>query len=128
MELSDQPRAREKVQSPSSPMIQATQSPLPDPASRLRPHPTANTNRPRRSRPLEHYRQTDSRRQRRPKPCRQHPQDPNQTPRPKCHNHPARLGRINRSLPAQDESIDIRNTARPGQNSGGINRPAQAKI
>lgn len=47
---------------------------------------------------------------------------------PKWHHHPTRPGRINRSLPAQDESIDIRNTARPGQNSSSINRPAQAKI
>jgi hypothetical protein len=59
---------------------------------------------------------------------RQHPQDSSQTPQPKWHHHPTRPGRINGSLPAQDESIDIRNTARPGQNSGGINRPAQAKI
>lgn len=47
-------------------LLQATQSPFLGPASRLRPRPTANTNWPRRPRPLEHYRQTNSRRQRRP--------------------------------------------------------------
>lgn len=34
-------------------LLQATQSPLPDPASRLRPQPTANAIRSRRTRPLE---------------------------------------------------------------------------
>ncbi len=48
-------------------LLQATQSPLPGPASRLRPRPTANANRPRRLRPLERYRQTNSRTEGRPK-------------------------------------------------------------